>query len=445
MVGLPLNPSSPTPSPTQAGRGGLHVNGPHPCPSPSERGKNRCNHNVVRPFSLGEKGLGVEGLIIARLLALIVLLTFALSGGAFAQEATPEAAPYAPTEIVTFREAYVFAGPGPTHLQVGVLRENVPVRVIERNNPGTWVHIQRENEGGNVTLDGWIISGYIQGRSALDFGTMPITALPDNVPEGAPNQALRDIYIAPILPVISDAMVDVWWLGQALGNGPDTITKVGDSLSAQREYLEPMANPSRALNAFRYLSPVIDRFGPSTAGGSIAAQVGMGSFTMFDPMWADPARGCQPGEGPLACEYRVKQPGIAFIMFGPNDVRAISADVYAQEMERIIIASLDSGVIPVVSTFAVHPNDPFQPQALLFNKRLIEVASRHQIPLINLWAATRVLPNYGLDTDNVHLTMSGNDQLYYDSGNDAFSGVALHNLLSIATLQLIVEKLRVES
>jgi hypothetical protein len=61
--------------------------------------------------------------------------------------------------------------------------------------------------------------------------------------------------------------------------------------------------------------------------------------------------------------------------------------------------------------------------------------------LINLWAASRVLPNYGLDIDNIHLTMSGNDQLYFDAGNDAFSGVALHNLLSIATLHAIEQRL----
>jgi hypothetical protein len=167
----------------------------------------------------------------------------------------------------------------------------------------------------------------------------------------------------------------------------------------------------------------------------------MGSFTTFDPMWADPARGCQPGEGPLACEYRIKRPSIAFIMFGPNDVRAISADVFKQEMEKIVVASLDNGIIPVVSTFAVHPNDEFQPQAMLFNQKLIELAAQYEFPLINLWAATRILPNYGLDVDNIHLTMTGENQLYYDGGNDAFSGVALHNLLSLATLQRIVDKI----
>ena len=372
---------------------------------------------------------------------MFLFLTFALSSGVLAQEATPEAAPYTPAEVVTYREAYVFAGPGPTHQQVGILRENMPVRVVERNNPGTWVRVQRVDGSGNVTLDGWIMSGYVQGRSALDFAAMPVTTLPDNLPGGAANGAMAAIYSAPVLPVISDAMVDVWWLGQALGNDPNAITKVGDSLSAQHEYLEPMANPSRALNAYRTLAPVVDRFGASAGQTSVAAQIGMGSFTEFDPMWADPARGCQPGEGPLVCEYRLKRPSIAFIMFGPNDVRAISADVFQQEMERIITTSLDNGVIPVVSTFAVHPNDEFLPQALLFNRKLIELANQYQIPLINLWAATRVLPNYGLDVDNIHLTMSGENMLYYDGGNDAFSGVALHNLLSIATLQLIVDKI----
>lgn len=348
---------------------------------------------------------------------------------------------YTPVDVATYREAFVFGGPGITYPQVGVLREGVPVRVVERNNPGTWLRVQRVDDSGTVVLDGWIISGYVQGRSALDFAAMPVTTLADNLPENAPTGAQAALYAAPILPAISDAMVDVWWLGQALGNDPNTITKIGDSLSAQHEYLEPMANPSRALNAYRYLAPTVDRFGASAGIDSLAAEVGMGSYTVFDPMWADPARGCQPGEGPLPCEYRLKRPSIAFIMFGPNDVRAVSADAFRAEMEKIVVASLDNGIIPVVSTFAVHPNDPFQPQALLFNQKLIELAAQYQIPLINLWAATRILPNYGLDVDNIHLTMSGENQLYYDGGNDAFSGVALHNLLSIATLHAIEAKI----
>lgn len=374
---------------------------------------------------------------------IVVILTLSLWLGATVRAQETPLDPGSAPEIVTYQQVYVFAGPGATHTQVGILNADVPVRVLERNASGTWVHINRLDNAGGVLLDGWIISGYVQGRSALNFGDMPVnTTLPDNVPANASSPSLGDIYAAPVIPAISDAMMTVYADGQALGNHADVITKIGDSLSASHEYLEPMANPVRTLNAFRYLTETVYTYGASMAFSSVAAGIGMSSYVVFDPMWADPARGCMAGEGPLACEYRIKRPSVAFIMFGPNDVRSMTDAIYADNMRRIVNETMTRGIIPVVSTFSVHPNDEFYWQGINFNRQLVTLANELQFPLINLWAAARTLPNYGLDIDNIHLTFSGYDELYYDSGNEAYSGVALHNLLSIRTLAAIHERVR---
>jgi len=75
---------------------------------------------------------------------------------------------------------------------------------------------------------------------------------------------------------------------------------------------------------------------------------------------------------------------------------------------------------------------------------LVALAEEYQLPLINLWAAARVLLEYGLDLDKVHLKVSGLDYLKYDTGYEAFYGVSLHNLLAICTLDDIRHKLGIE-
>jgi hypothetical protein len=340
-----------------------------------------------------------------------------------------------PPMVTLFREAYAFAGPGPANQQIGVIYPDQPLRLLERNLAGTWVHVQLTDAAGNVLRDGWVISGYIRDRGMLRFSQLPVNPMPDNSADWAPTFASRALYAVPVIPSLSPAMLDVYRRGQALGNDPRAISKVGDSLVASSEYLTPMSSTQRALNAFDDLNAVADRFGPSLATPSAAASIGLSSFAVLDPMWADPERGCQPGETPLECEYRIRRPAVAFIMFGPNDVRAMTDTGFGQQMRVIVQRTLDLGIIPVLNLFSIHPDDPYAAAAMAFNTQLIALASELQVPLINLWAAARVLPNYGLDVDNIHLTYSGYDYLFYDGGNEAYSGVALHNLLSMRTLQ----------
>jgi hypothetical protein len=375
-----------------------------------------------------------------RFALLIVLFCMIVLSPLQAQDSPP---PFTPPTVSTFREALIFAGPGPANQQVGILYQDTPVKLVERNNIGNWVHIQQYDAPGTYLIqEGWILSGYLNDRSLLNFADIPVnTSIPENNPDYAPTFSSRELYALPYIPVISPAMLDVYQRGQLLGNHANVITKVGDSLSASREYLTPMSSPQRALNAYNYLNNTVDTYGASIAAESAAAQIGLSSFAVVDPMWADPALGCQPGETPLDCEYRIRRPSVAFIMFGPNDVRAMTDVGYAEQMRAIIQRTLDLGIIPVVSTFSVHPDDEFAAQATNFNRQLITVANEFQIPLINLWAAARVLPNYGLDVDNIHLTYSGYDYLFYEGGNEAYSGVALHNLLSIRTLYSLQDML----
>jgi hypothetical protein len=49
----------------------------------------------------------------------------------------------------------------------------------------------------------------------------------------------------------------------------------------------------------------------------------------------------------------------------------------------------------------------------------------------------RLLPEYGLDVDDIHLIHSGWENLYYVTGHEAMYGMSLQNLTTLAMLDEI--------
>jgi hypothetical protein len=244
------------------------------------------------------------------------------------------------------------------------------------------------------------------------------------------------LYVVPVIPTISDAMRDVYRHGQELRNYPYVITKVGDSVTADDLYLKPMSKSNNVLGPYDYLGDTILYFGASTAVDSVAAQIGMTTYTVFDPTWADDQR-CHPRESPLDCEYRRKRPSISLIMFGPNDLLAMGDGQFDIQVRKIVDDTIEHGIIPVLSTFSYDPGMGLWPQAVNFNRRLAKIASDDGVPIINLWLAARALPDYGLEIDHIHMKHWGFTYMKFNSGNVAFSGASLRNLLTIRTLDEI--------
>jgi hypothetical protein len=351
------------------------------------------------------------------------------TGGIFAQ--SDSALTTAP-----FRDAVVYAGPGDTYQQLGWLNAGAEVTITERNRIGNWLHVVQEREDGTVLMDGWVLPGYFHLSPELRYSELPVSDLPDADPDYTAEPSVVRLYNVPVIPEISEAMAAVYSRGRLLRNHSNVVTKVGDSLSDDPFYLTPIRQTDYVLGPYDYLEETIQFFGPTTAESSIAARIGMNSLVVFDPMWAE-SELCQPSETPLACEYRVRHPSISVIMFGANDVMHMTDETFARQMRQIVDETLARGIIPVLSTFSYDPDADLWWQAVNFNLALVEIADEYQIPLINLWAAARALPDYGLDQDHVHLTHSGFRYLKYDSGHETWFGVSLYNLLTIRTLDEI--------
>lgn len=365
-----------------------------------------------------------------RLRILILILGLLLGGQVQAQLSEATSA----VSVTPHTRAVVYQGPGHTFQQLTWIEAGVPAEIIERNRVGNWLRLQRVREDGTVLMDGWVMSGYLNLHPDLSYADVPVnTSVADADPSTVRFVSEAALYQAPVIPEISEAMRAVYAAGLAMGNRSKNITKVGDSLSADPIYLGIMSQFQRELGPYDYLEETIAYFGPSTASESVAARVGMTSLVIFDPMWADVEK-CNPGETPLACEYRRKQPSIALIMFGPNDVKHMTDAEFDVQLRLIVDETLARGIIPVLSTFSYSREADLWWQSVNFNQRLIDMAADYQVPLINLFAAAQALPDYGLDIDRVHMKHSGFDYLKFDSGHETWYGVSLRNLLSIRML-----------
>lgn len=344
-----------------------------------------------------------------------------------------------PPLIVEPREqAILRAGPGHTHVQIDRLQWGDTITVTARSHSGLWAQVTIPR--GDAVISGWVPAGYLMFADGASLDGLPVEAtLPDADPSTVNSRTMAALYEVPVVPVIDEAMRDrlqtTYERGQANGSAAHTITKIGDSLIISEVYLLPLNadTDEHDLGPYTYLQPTLDTFHGAMIADSAAANIGLTSWALFDPLWAS-ANHCESGETPLDCELRRSQPAFAFVAFGPNDVRSSTADEYAERITQIVETTLAAGTIPILSTFSAHPDADLWWQALDFNLALARIAEEQHVPLLNLWAAARLLPEYGLDTDDVHLLHSGFNTFYYPTGHEVYYGVSLQNLLALVML-----------
>ena len=375
---------------------------------------------------------------------ILVLSAFLTMGLTPTPEPTVDPNVVKPYETTAYRQIAVYDGPGETYHQSTFLNPGLPIQIIERNRIGNWVRVIR-TDNGNVVMDGWVVSAFLNQDENLKYSQIPVNRdLPDHAAEETQDGAsLTELYKLPIIPELSDEMVKVYHRGQILGNHSNVITKVGDSLSASDKYLTIFAQDDYDLGPYDYLEDTLLYYGKSVSGTSVASRIGLSTYVVFDPQWADKDL-CLPNESPLDCEYRIKQPAVSFILFGPNDVRSMTETEYGEQMRMIVETTLDRGIIPVIFTFSADPEVELYWQSINFNLELKKIAEDYKVPVINLWAAAQRLPEYGLDEDGIHLAHSGYFYLKFSGGDEAFYGVTLQNLLALRMLDEIRKTLGIE-
>jgi len=354
-------------------------------------------------------------------------MLFALCVGIVgAQQATPASE----ITLIVERAVAIYTGAGRTYDQLNTLNAGTQVTLLGRNEIGNWWYIRLDE-----SLEGWALAGYFVDDDTIKLSEISIIESYHADLSRVTGELTTQLHEIPILPTISEAMHDVFVLGQSLGNHPNVISKVGDSNSAQAIYLSPISEGNYDLGVYDFLSETVDYFYDSFGIQPQSAKVGMNMFSLFEPIWSDPDF-CEADETPLLCEYRVSKPSVAVVMFGANDVKVLNRAEYETQMRLLIEQSLEHGVIPLLLTFGSDPDlNPNHAQLLRFNLITAQLADEYDVPLLNLWAALTDLPRNGVGEDLLHLTSTGDGMNL--TGNESFYGLSLHHLLVLYALDII--------
>ncbi|MBN1562504.1 MAG: SGNH/GDSL hydrolase family protein [Anaerolineae bacterium] len=243
-----------------------------------------------------------------------------------------------------------------------------------------------------------------------------------------------DLNAYPILPDAFGIAAEIFARGQTQGRDPNALSKVGDCNSAEWLFLHPFAAGQYDLGDYAYLQPVIEVYAASFDVRSQATHNGLTVAAARDPQWANPAH-CEPGETPLTCEYRLRNPALALIMFGSNDMFALTPDQFDANLRQLIAETLDASIVPILSTFPRHLQ--FADRSIEFNQIVVQVALDYDIPLINLWLALEPLPYHGIAADDYHLNGPYTQAGDFTSETNLRTGYPMRNLVTLQALDRV--------
>jgi hypothetical protein len=190
--------------------------------------------------------------------------------------------------------------------------------------------------------------------------------------------------------------------GQALGNKKNVFSKIGDCDTDTPAFLYPFDDGVYNLGDYNYLQEAISYFGGSYGRRGFAMNGGFVAASVLNPMWSNPQY-CNPGETPLACEYRVQKPSVALIMLRTYHYGDNWQDNYYKDLKTIVEYSIKQGVIPVLTTI---PRIPAAHEGIYeMDDRIRQVAAEYDVPLWDLFVTTETLPDQGVQLNTAHLTM----------------------------------------
>ena len=336
-----------------------------------------------------------------------------------------------PIQAMTSYAAIAYSRPDRASPIVGVLSPLAEVILEARSVDAAWI-LGHSTHGG---VRGWLLSRHLALPAGASVPALLVSSEALFVPDTAPpSGAYRTISLTsyPAVPARLGQVQAIYERGRILGVDAHVVSKIGDCLTDNAHFLTPFSRSQYNLGRYPFLQGVVRQFGASLGYDSLAAHDGLVTSAVLDPLFADPMA-CLPGETPLRCEYRVRNPSVAIIMFGAQDLLYTPAAQFDRNLRRIVHETIQAGIIPILSTFPVHVGH--LDTSRQFNQIVVQVALDYDVPLINLWLSLEALPDRGLD-DGRHLSdplTSGGDL----TGDNLRRGFPLRNLLTLQALDAV--------
>jgi hypothetical protein len=354
-----------------------------------------------------------------------------------------------PTAI-TQSEQGLYAAPEWTQAIVGHLNVGTSLAIEGRDETGVWLLVDTPEN-----LRGWVATTSNKLQNDINLYTLPIlsdiipfdTSVIKTTPLTSNPDTQRVIERLRSTPIFynfdTPEVHAIFQHGQQLGQNANVFAKIGDSNTTSGDFLYPMGLSNQCdLGPFNYLQDTINYFSVPVQNSdknpfthsSVAAQKGLSSSGVLDPMWAGTE--CLGSENPATCEYRLLKPSISLITIGLMDVRYKNPpDLFRSNIERLVQTSIEQGIIPVLTNIVVMPDQTTLSfdVAMQTDNALLDVADQYQIPLINLWRAAQPLPNFGIGPDHTHMRHVVGSFCNFTGAEQTIGGT-LRNLLTLESL-----------
>ncbi len=329
------------------------------------------------------------------------LFAAALAGAA---SAARTAHAQAPLPKITVIDPLVWLRPAPSFLagNVVAVHKGAFYEVTARSTDALWLRL-------NVTRAGapslWLPAAHA-ALVAGDLNSLPVLPVP-----AAPvvtNRPRRGLGYPGWVPAISARQRAIYQSAARFGKDPAMFTVIGDCNSQPAVYLRRVSTGE--FDASRIdprLQRAVVRFAPSFGRVSLAAKGGFGTGAMMDPVWADGAL-CGVDQGPFACEVWVSRASIVFIELGTGD--QLTWQDFEKNYRPLIKHALEKGVLPVLVTKADDIEVAGGARPGYLNDVIRRLAREYDVPLLDFYAATRDLPNFGLIDEgdkDFHLSDAG--------------------------------------
>jgi hypothetical protein len=319
---------------------------------------------------------------------------------------------------------------------LGTLIPGERLLVEGRDGDTTWLRVHTYLGFGYLLSSAVQIQGDINRLPVVD-GNLPLKVLPDPV---EPNDPIE----YPILPQMTDYTHQIYRRGLEMGNRPQVFSKVGDCMTADLNlFLGRFGTKNYNLREFSYLQPLVDyysQFPPrddaqnSFRMQSYATETGFNASSVEDPVWLS-GKVCPRGDTPLSCEYRLSKPAIAIIMFGTNDIGALSPVQFDYFLRLVTFDTIDRGIIPLLSTFPGYPGR--EERANLINQIIIQIGRDYDVPVLNLYLALEPLPDHGRNPKSMYLSWVPNRLTSdFTEGNLKY-GHTMRNLVTLEALNIL--------
>ena len=359
---------------------------------------------------------------------LIFILTLAALLSAALPRADAQALPSArvPYALPVYRQ------PDSSSMIIGVLTAQEQLVLEARNADGSWLL----GHSADGSTRGWVRAQRVTFENGTTALSLPVSteeifqASVQSLASEYPHISLNSL---PVIPTHFGRAAEIAAQGRTLGMNPNVISKIGDCLTESAHFLQPFSGDSINLGDYPQLNDVVTRFKASFGEVSLAAYDGLLTTAVLDPAFANP-QFCLPGETPLRCEYRVRKPVIAVIMFGAQDLLFTPPHEFNRNLRQIVHETIAAGVVPLVSTFPGH-NGQWE-RAIQYNQIVVQVALDYDVPLMNLFRALEPLPNHGLTSDGRHLTPPITHPADLSAANLS-QGYPLRNLLTLQALDAV--------